>query len=175
MILAGGGPIWMQKKYVKILQHSKSLANFKFNFLRLDPRANFKMKKLWNYAANVKFTDENESLRQCIARSKLVISFSISAAIVSIRQNRPTIFCIPEDLYVPAWHNFLISLPMIKVVKTSHMLDASMGDSEFLGHKKVNYTKNQWEYFDYAVGKLDTKKNLGSLLSKLSTEWTWID
>jgi hypothetical protein len=170
LILAAGGPIWMQQKYIRMLKNSESLANYKTTYQRLDPRSDYKTKRRWTYASNIKFTNPTETLGQCIAQSKIIISFSISATIVSIRQNRPTIFCMPAELFVPEWHNFMLSLPMIKVVKTSRMLDETLANENFFKNQGYRFSETQQQQIDFAFGHLNTKQNLNNLLAMLSEE-----
>ena len=132
--------------------------------------ANLKTSRRWTFDRNVKITDPSQSLAQCIAQSNLLVSFSISATNVSIRQYHPTILCIPEKMYVPDWHDYLSSIPLVKVARTSHMLDKALEDTHFRNYQKNDFLNSQWRYVDYAFGQLNTKNNLTKLIDKLAAE-----
>ncbi len=172
-ILAAGGPIWMQQLYVNMLKRSNLLSKFKTIYLRLDPRANPKTRRMWTFAGNVSFTDPNQSLAQCVAESELLISFSISATNVSVRQYHPTILCIPNKLYVSDWHDFLSAIPMVKIVCTPRMLDEALAEKDFINSLKHNFSESQWKSVDYAFGELNTTANLKKLMHQLSSESKW--
>lgn len=170
LILAGVGPIWLQNLYVHMLKNSQYLKSNGPTYLRLHPAIRPKGKKLWKYSDNLIFTDMGETIGECIAKSHLIITYSIDALTVSVRQHRPTIVCIPGSFFVPEWHNFMLSLPLVKVVKTSMLLDEALMDMDFRNREKSHFSEEQWQYVDYAFGDLNTKNNLKNLLSKLSTE-----
>ena len=167
LILAGVGPIWLQSLYVNILKHSKYLKSYGPIYMRFHPAMGSKSKRLWNYNDSLKIINTSETLGECISKSRLIITFSLDALTVSVRQYRPTIVCIPEKYFVPEWHNFMLSLPMVRVVKTSGLLDIAIEDSAFRSMGKNHFTDKQWQYVDYAFGELDTKNVLKSLLSQL--------
>jgi hypothetical protein len=168
LILAGVGPIWLQNLYVNMLKYSQCLKSYGSIFLRFHPAMGSKSKRLWNYTDRIKITNTRETLGECISRSQLIVTFSIDALTVSVRQYRPTIVCIPEKFFVPEWHDFMLSLPMVRVVKNSELLDNSLLDSDFRSMGKNHFTDKQLQYVDYAFGELDTKNALKSLLSQLS-------
>lgn len=170
LILAGIGPMWLQNLYVDMLKNSEHLKSNGPIYMRLHPAMRSKGKKLWNYSDDFLFMDIGETLGECIAKSHLIITFSIDALTVSVRQHRPTIVCIPDSFFVPEWHNFMLSLPFVKVVKTSLLLDEALMDMDFRDRVKSHYSEKQWQYVDYAFGDLNTKDNLKNLLSKLPSE-----
>lgn len=172
LILAGVGPLWLQNLYVDMLRHSQHLKAYHPIYLRPHPAMNSKGKKLWSYNENLSLTSSRESLGESVSKSELVITFSIDALMVAVRQTRPTIVCIPKTFFVPEWHDFLLSLPRVKVVKTPPMLDEALMDKNFRYNKKHCFSENQWKYVDYAFGDLNTTNNLKKLLIMLSKEST---
>jgi hypothetical protein len=167
LILAGAGPIWLQRLYVKILKRSLHLKRYQQAFMRIHPAMDEKMKKIWYFNKNIKPTDPNESLGECISKCQLVITFSIDALIVAVRQQHPSIVCIPESFFVPSWHNFVEAIPLVKVAKTSSMLDAILADKNFCNSRKQYFSESQWKYVDFAFGDLNTKNNLTQLMQQL--------
>ena len=170
LILASNGPHWLQRLYVDMLKHSKILKQFERLDMRPHPAFSTTEKKLWSIDRRFKYTDMSESLGKCIAKSHLVISFSIDALTVAVRQGCPTIVCIPEKFFAPEWHNFLDSIPMVRVAKTPQMLDAILADTDFKSSRKQDFSELQWKYVDFAFGELNTKTNLTSLMRQLAAE-----
>lgn len=168
LILAGNGPIWLQKLYVDILRNSKSLKKYDPLFLRLHPSMKNKSKKLWHYNDKIILTDSIQSLGECVQNSQLVITFSIDALVVAVRQARPTIVCIPPKIFVPEWHDFLSFIPMVKVAKTPRMLDEALADKNFRLCQKNDFSESQWENVDHAFGELNTSTNLTTLIHQLA-------
>jgi hypothetical protein len=109
-------------------------------------------------------------LGECISNCQTVITFSIDALVVAVRQRHPSIVCIPESVFVPAWHDFLVNIPLVRVAKTSSMLNAILEDENFTNGRQHNFSKSQWEYVDFAFGELNTKENLTNIMHKLSAE-----
>jgi hypothetical protein len=169
-ILAAGGPIWMQQQYIDMLKRSKLLSKFEAINLRLDPRSNLKTRRMWTFSGKVNFMDPNQPLAQCVTESKLLISFSISATNVSIRQYHPTILCIPKNLYVSGWHDYLSFIPMVKIVNTSDMLDEALENKNFWNRRQNDFSDSQWKYLERAFGELNTKANLTNLMHRLTAE-----
>jgi hypothetical protein len=167
LVLAGVGPIWLQNLYVNMLKRIRCPEENRPVYLRFHPAMGLKNKKLWNYTPSIKVTDAGESLGESISKAKLIVTFSLDALLVSVRQHRPTIVCIPEKIFVPAWHNFMLSLPMVRVVKNSELLDDALMDPGFRNLVKNHFSDKQWQYVDYAFGELNTKKNFKCLLPKL--------
>ena len=170
LILAGAGPIWLQRLYVKILKRSLHLKRYQQAFMRIHPAMDVKMKKIWSFNKNMKPTDPKESLGECISKCQFVITFSIDALIVAVRHQHPTIVCIPESFFVPAWHNFLEAIPMVRIAKTSSMLDAILADKNFWNSCKHDFSESHWKYVEYAFGDLNTKNNLTRLMHQLVSE-----
>jgi len=170
LILTGVGPIWLQNLYVNMLKHSQYLKSYGPIYMRFHPAMGSKSKRLWNYTDSLKITNTSETLGECIAKSKLIITFSLDALIVSVRQYHPTLVCIPEKFFVPEWHNFVLSLPMVKVVKNSELLDNAIEDPNFRNMSKNHFTDKQWQYVNNAFGELDTKANLKNIMCELSAE-----
>jgi hypothetical protein len=170
LILAGTGPDWLQCLYLKMLKRSDYLKNCQQVFMRIHPAMNPKRKRIWLFDKNITPTGVDESLGECISNCQTVITFSIDALVVAVRQRHPSIVCIPESFFVPAWHDFLVNIPMVRVAKTSSMLNAILEDENFTNGRQHNFSKSQWEYVDFAFGELNTKENLTNIMHKLSAE-----
>jgi hypothetical protein len=170
LILAGVGPFWLQRLYVEMLKYSQFLYRHQGTFMRIHPAMDPKGIKIWTYDKKLKKTDSGESLGECISKSRMVITFSIDALAVSVRQQHPTIVCIPESYFVPKWHDFLSSIPMVRVAKTPQMLDVFLADKDFRNSRKHDFAESQWRYVDYTFGELNTKENLTKLMHQLVTE-----
>jgi hypothetical protein len=168
LILAGNGPIWIQQLYIDMLRYSAHLKKVPLYHMRLHPAFRSEQKKMWSSLQNVKITDPLESLGQSILKSGLVIAFSIDALTVAVRQHRPTICCIPRKCYVPEWHAYLKTIPLVRVAKTSAMLDQILDDNQYRNYKKDHFTDLEIQKLDYAFGSLDTKRNLAHLFASLS-------
>ncbi|MGD9176689.1 MAG: hypothetical protein PVJ35_01990 [Desulfobacterales bacterium] len=171
LILAGAGPIWLQRNYVKMLKRSQYLKSYPHTFMRIHPAMDAKQQRIWLFNKNLKPTDPKESLRECISKCQFIITFSIDALVVAVRQQRPTIVCIPESFFFPAWHNFLKTVPMVKLVKNPCMLDEALEDKNFLNDQQNDLSDSQWRYVDYAFGDLNTKVNLTKLMNQLVAEY----
>lgn len=170
LILAGAGPTWLQRHYINMLDCSEYLKNNRQTFIRFHPAMGSKIKRKWIFDRNIRPTAADETLGACIANSHTVITFSIDALIVAVRQQHPSIVCIPEVIFVPAWHHFLQNIPMVKVAKSSCMLNVIMADKNFTNCSMDDFSESQWEYVDYAFGELNTKINLRNIIHKLSVE-----
>ncbi|MGD9197407.1 MAG: hypothetical protein PVH97_03915, partial [Desulfobacterales bacterium] len=70
-----------------------------------------------------------------------------------------------------AWHNFLKTVPMVKLVKNPCMLDEALEDKNFLNDQQNDLSDSQWRYVDYAFGDLNTKVNLTKLMNQLVAEY----
>ena len=170
LILAGNGPEWLQNCYLDMLRQSKHLMRSSGAYVRLHPAFRGKAKRKWTGLDGIRMSDKNESLGQSLARSDLVITFSIDALIVSVRQGCPTICCVPDNYFAPDWHGFLYDLPGVRVAKTSAMLDEILGDNKYRNCKKDHFSDLELQNMDYAFGNLDTEKNLMNLFAFLSKE-----
>ena len=170
LILAGTGPDWLQRLYLNMLKRSVYLKTCQQAFMRIHPAMNPKRKRIWLFDKNITPTGVNESLGECISNCQTVITFSIDALVVAVRQRHSSIICIPESFFVPAWHDFLVNIPMVRVAKTSSMLNAILEDENFTKGRQHNFSKSQWEYVDFAFGELNTKENLTNIMHKLSAE-----
>jgi hypothetical protein len=171
LILAGAGPIWLQRNYVKMLKNSQYLKSYPHIFMRIHPAMDAKQQRIWLFNRNLKPTDPKESLGECISKCQYIITFSIDALVVAVRQQRPTIVCRPESFFFPAWHNFLKTVPMVKLVKNPCMLDEALEDKNFLNDQQNDLSDSQWRYVDYAFGDLNTKVNLTKLMNQLVAEY----
>jgi hypothetical protein len=170
LILAGAGPDWLQHLYLNILKRSDCLKKCQQAFVRIHPAMDAKRKRIWFFDKNIIPTGADESLGACISKCQTVITFSIDALIVAVRQGHPSIVCIPESFFVPAWHNFLEKIPMVRVAKTSSMLNAIMEDKDFTNGRQLDISEAQWKYVDFAFGELTTKENLINIIHKLSAK-----
>jgi len=170
LILAGAGPTWRQRLYINMLKRSDYLKNCQQAFMRIHPAMDAKNKKIWLFDENITPTGAEESLGECISYSQIVITFSIDSLIVAVRQQHPSIVCIPESFFVPTWHNFLANIPMVRVAKTSPMLNAILADKNFTNSRRHDFSESQWNYVDFVFGELKTKTNLTKLMRKLSAE-----
>jgi hypothetical protein len=170
LILAGAGPIWLQRLYIQMLKRSQYLRSCPQVFMRIHPTMHAKRKKIWFFSKNIKPIGLDDSLGECISKCKLVITFSIDALIVAVRQQHPSIVCIPQAIFVPAWHNFLEDIPMVRVAKTPLMLDAILADKNFCNSRKQDFPESQWKYIDFAFGELNTNFNLTDLVHRLAAE-----
>jgi hypothetical protein len=170
LILAGDGPLWIQQLYVDMLINSEHLKRYPLYHMRLHPAFRSKQKKIWASLPNVEITSTQESLGQSILKSDLVIAFSIDALTVAVRQYRLTICCIPSKCYVPEWHEFLETIPLVTVAKTSAMLDEILDDDKYRNYKKDHFSDLELQSLDYAIGSLDTDRNLMNLFAFLSKE-----
>jgi len=167
LFLAGNGPAWLQEYYVNMLKQSKCLVRLPNAYVRLHPAFRRKAKRVWTGIEGLKQADPEESLGQCLEKSGLVITFSIDALIASVRQLRPTVCCVPEDYFVPEWHDFLYDLPGVKVARNAAMLDGFLvdRDKEFITLRTLSHDESS--KLDYAFGSPDTVKTLEALLKKL--------
>jgi len=167
LVLAGNGPAWLQEYYVNMLRQSKNLVRLANAYVRLHPAFRGKTKRMWTGIDDIKQADPGESLGQCLAKSGLVITFSIDALIASVRQLRPTVCCVPEDYFVPEWHGFLYDLPRVKVARNAAMLDGFLvdRDKEFITSRTLSHVESA--KLDYAFGSPDTVKTLEALLKHL--------
>ena len=170
LILAGAGPTWLQGLYIDMLKRSDYLKKFQHIYMRIHPAMDSKRKKIWFFDRNIKPTGVDESLVECISKCQIVITFSIDALMVAVRQQHPSVVCIPKSFYVPAWHNFLEDLTMVKVAQTSSMIDAILADKNFWNCCKHDFSESQWKNVDYAFGELNTKTNLTNLMHKLAAD-----
>jgi len=167
LVLAGNGPAWLQEYYVNMLRQSKCLVRLPNVYVRLHPAFRQKAKRKWTGIDGIKQADPRESLGQCLAKSGLVITFSIDALIASVRQLRPTVCCVPEDYFVHEWHSFLYDLPRVKVARNAAMLDGFLvdWDKEFITSRTLSNV--ELAKLDYAFGSPDTVKTLEALLKHL--------
>ena len=167
LVLAGNGPAWLQEYYVNMLRQSKFLVRLPNAYVRLHPAFRRKAKRMWTGIDGIKQADPGESLGQCLAKSGLVITFSIDALIASVRQLRPTVCCVPDDYFVPEWHGFLYDLPRVKVARNAAMLDGFLvdRDKEFITSRTLSHVESA--KLDYAFGSPDTVKTLEALLKHL--------
>lgn len=170
LILAGAGPTWLQNFYINMLKNSDYLKNCQQIYMRIHPATNAKKKKIWLFDKSIMPTEVNESLGECISKCQTAITFSIDALMVAVRQQHPSIVCIPENFFVPEWHKFLEDLTMVRVAKTSLMLDAILSDKNFWNCRKNEFSESQWEYVNFAFGDLNTKTNLTSLIHQIVDE-----
>jgi hypothetical protein len=168
LILAGNGPLWIQQLYLDLLKYSTHLKNVSVYHMRLHPAFGSKQKKMWSSLQNVIITDPRESLGQSILKSDLVIAFSIDALTVVVRQHRHTICCIPNKCYVPQWYGFLDTIPLVRVAKTSAMLDEILDNNPYRNYKKNHLSDLEIQKLDFAFGSLDTARNLAHLFAFLS-------
>jgi len=170
LILAGAGPDWLQHLYLNMLKRSDCLKKCQQAFMRIHPAMDAKRKRIWLFDKNIIPTGADESLGACISKCQTVITFSIDALIVAVRQGHPSIVCIPENFFVPEWHKFLEDLTLVRVAKTSLMLDAILADKNFWDCRKNEFSESQWEYVNFAFGDLNTKTNLTSLMHQIVNE-----
>jgi hypothetical protein len=170
LILAGAGPDWLQRLYLNMLKRSDCLKKCQQAFMRIHPAMDAKRKRIWLFDKNIIQTSVDESLGACISKCQTVITFSIDALIVAVRQGLPSIVCIPERFFVPAWHNFLEKIPMVRVAKTSSMLNAVLEDKDFTNGGAHDFSQSQYDYVDFAFGDLNTKENLTNIMLDLSAE-----
>ncbi|UCH07027.1 MAG: hypothetical protein JSV55_13245 [Deltaproteobacteria bacterium] len=167
LILAGNGPEWLQNCYLDMLRQSKQLVRSSSAYVRLHPGFRRKAKRKWSCLNGIRMSDRNESLGQSLARSDLVITFSIDALVASVRQERPTICCVPDKYFVPDWHGFLYDLPGVRVARSAAMLDGFLADRAFAGTALQRSSPFESAKLDYAFGLSDTVKNVTALLKGL--------
>jgi hypothetical protein len=167
LILAGNGPEWLQNCYLDMLRKSKRLGRSSGAYIRLHPAFRRKAKRKWSSFEGTRLSDKNESLGQSLARSDLVISFSIDALVASVRQGRPTICCVPNNFFVPEWHSFLYDLPGVRVARSAATLDEFLRDPAFGRNAPQHFSHYESAKLDYAFGPPDTVKNVTSLLKRL--------
>jgi hypothetical protein len=172
LILAGNGPGWLQNCYVDMLRQSKHLLRSSGAYVRLHPAFRGKAKRKWTALDGIKMSDKNESLGQSLARSDLVITFSIDALVASIRQGRPTICCVPDNYFVPDWHGFLYDLPGVRVARSAAMLVRFLADRAFGKTAPQRLSPFESAKLDYAFGPPDTAKNVTALLKRLRENQT---
>ena len=172
LVLAGNGPAWLQEYYVNMLKQSKCLVRLPNAYVRMHPAFRLLAKRMWTGIDGFKQADPGESLGHCLAKSGLVITFSIDALIASVRQLRPTVCCVPGEYFVPEWHGFLYDLPRVKVARNAAMLDNFLVelDKEFITSRTLSQVESA--KLDYAFGSPDTVKTLEALLKHLLEDRT---
>ena len=170
-IIAADGSIWGQKLSVSLLHGSKLLDKFNYIYIRPHPAHTERIKRIWAYSSQVLFTAKGESLGHCLKKSRVVITFSFDALIASIRQSRPTILCIPEEVFVPEWHKFLLEIPKMRLAKHSNELDEIINDKEFIESWKYPFSADDHKQIEFAFGSLNTHQNFKDFLAQVMSTW----
>ena len=167
LILASNGSGWLQNCYLDMLKQSSLLKCPPGAYIRFHPAFCEKDKRRWTGIDGIRVSNGNESLKQSLTQSDMVITFSFDALVTSIRQGCPTICCIPEENYIPDWHSFLYDILGVRVAQNATDLDKFLADKVFVNNRPNCLSPSDAAKLDYAFGSPDTIKNIAALLEQL--------